>query len=698
MGVSFGPDSLPLSSISLYSGENNLATASVAVAFDQSAFPAATSRVKQANSRIGCQISRVLYPAESNQAQDALRKLTLAIRTLRPNVVVCESSVVRIPEGVVSPFNLLEQAIAAAANRKQFSDQLIELGLSTWQVDRLAVYDSTGLGELKINSDRFLPTTGQTIEDYTAISSALVGLPIAYEKEKSFNIKQFRIARSFRGSDLFEGLHQMGRRIPQRSDQAARRGNLQLMQQNVSRVNQIKELAKWRDLAPNSLLVWRQRLNSIIVGQDEDLAGVWLAKLANRYMSDGQWQLAAVTLNQLVARFEDHPLSSAAMMWLAQYHASDEMVAERIRFDQLDEVPDSIEDELLAMEIQPANYQTQAQTFQSNGMNHMVWIPDQVRKEVDEEQAAQGLAAPKIDPVTESYQLASSIVARIRSRDPDLARDRSLRFLEAKMTSRVQSALAAENLFQQLVRGSSNGDPIMVASGREIKLSKGKPETFRGMVCSPLIERPKLDGDLKDACWNTLMNRGDANFLRMTPPAGNMTPKTDVVVFAHDEEFFYIAARCNKLVDYPYRSSGEVRQRDADLLNRDRIEFALDTDRDYRTFLQFSIDHRGWCADAASGSQGWNPEWFIAQSEDEKSWSVEIAIPISQLTSSVIAPETVWAISASRKMGRYASNLWPSRSIDFQKQETGLHRITQMSSEGFELIKFQSNESNLDQR
>ena len=103
-------------------------------------------------------------------------------------------------------------------------------------------------------------------------------------------------------------------------------------------------------------------------------------------------------------------------------------------------------------------------------------------------------------------------------------------------------------------------------------------------------------------------------------------------MFGHDQEFLYIAARCNKLPDYPYRGANTARQRDADLLNRDRIEFALDTDRDYRTFLQFSIDHRGWCSDSANGSPGWDPEWFIAQGEDEKSWSIELAIPLSQLT------------------------------------------------------------------
>ena len=525
MGVSFGAESLPLTSLAVYAGESNLATASVCVAFDRDEFPAATGRLHQATSRIGCNVSRILYPGNANQAEQALRQLTLAIRTLRPNAIVCESPAIRSSNGVLDPHNLLERAIQAAADRQQYSDQLVELGLSIWQVDRLAVFDSTGLSELKVNSDRFLPMTGQSIEDYVAISAAIVGMPIMQSQEKSFVVKQFSLARSFRGSDLFDGLRQMGRQVPSRVDANTRRGNLQLMQQNVSRLAQIKELGQWQDHSANSLMVWYQRLNQIIGGQDKDLSGVWLAKLANVYMKAGKWQMAEATLNQLVARYENHPLTPAAMLWLAQYYASDEMLAERILVSQVDEIPDSIEDELLDLEIKTANYQTQAQTFQSEGMTHMVWVPDQVRKEAEAEQAANGLAAPKVDQATESYQQASAIVSKIRSRDPDLARDRNLRFLEAKLTSRVQSSIAAQNLFQQLMRGNDEEDPILVASSREIKLGKARPEPYQGMVCVTLTDRPKLDGDLSDECWNTIMNDGKANFFRMTPPGKMRRPR-----------------------------------------------------------------------------------------------------------------------------------------------------------------------------
>lgn len=694
MTVSFDLTSTALPSLAQYAGENNAASASVHLVVDKNQLSFdAIGRVKQATSRIGCNVCRFYFPKSSDGNREYLRELTLAIRTHQPNLLICESPVIRHPDGLVDPQNLLQQAIEAAADRNVFSDQLVELGLSPWQVDRLAVYDAIGQGDWKLNTDRFLPSVGRTIEDYTAISEAILGLPISQSGEKTFRVKQYGIVRNFRGADLLDGLRQLSRTVPSRSNEADRRSNLHQLQHNVSKIADLKALGEWRDLDPNSLLEWRRRLNSIVVGQDNDLAGVWLCRLATEYMRSGQWQMAAITLNQMTARYENHPLAPAAMLWLAQYHASDEMLVDRIRPAQAPVQDaemmemDSIEQELMS-QVTPASFQSQAHTYQQNGMNLMIWVPDQIKKEVDEERASQGLAPPEIDPVTEAYRQASSIVTKIRSRDPDLGKDRYVRFLEAKLTNRVQRNLAAENLYQQLVTNSAEGDSIFTAGGREIKLSKPNAASVEGLICTRLESRPNLDGDLNEPCWNAAMTNGEAAFLRMTPPGRNVTPKTDLVVFAHDDEFLYIAARCNKLSDYPYRNTNVARERDADLNNRDRIEFAFDTDRDYQTYLQFAIDHRGWCHDSATGSSGWNPEWFIAQDEDEKSWSIEIAIPLTQLTSRNPASKTVWAVSAARKMGRYPGSLWPARNLDFQAQQVGLHRVARLFANEFELFKF----------
>ncbi len=54
-------------------------------------------------------------------------------------------------------------------------------------------------------------------------------------------------------------------------------------------------------------------------------AGQVLYHLGQRYLVAGQWELAAQSLEQLVERYPDHPLSETALVWLIQYYASGEM-------------------------------------------------------------------------------------------------------------------------------------------------------------------------------------------------------------------------------------------------------------------------------------------------------------------------------------------------------------------------------------
>ena len=57
----------------------------------------------------------------------------------------------------------------------------------------------------------------------------------------------------------------------------------------------------------------------------------------------------------------------------------------------------------------------------------------------------------------------------------------------------------------------------------------------------------------------------------------------------------------------------------------------LDVDRDYATWWQLSVDHRGRPAASCFGDATWNPQWYIAAGGDESWWTVEAAIPLAEL-------------------------------------------------------------------
>jgi len=104
------------------------------------------------------------------------------------------------------------------------------------------------------------------------------------------------------------------------------------------------------------------------------------------------------------------------------------------------------------------------------------------------------------------------------------------------------------------------------------------------------------------------------------------------------------------------------------------------------------IDHRGWVKESCSGSLGWNPNWFVSQSEDEATWTIEVAIPLSCLVPEKIAAnETVWALKIARR-GYEATNLWhDSTTQPFASSlpsPMGIRNTLQARPNDFELLKF----------
>lgn len=707
LAVSFDSKRFPVNVLAHYAGESNLSTATVHLNFcppnnmaemagklghNQTS---SESRMKQAASRLGCNKLQTVYPAAPNAETahaNAIRLLARTIRSLQPNAVVCESDSIRLPDGsVLDAQELLDTAIRAAKDRYQYSDQLVDMGLTPWKVDRLAVYDPAGSGGLKLNTDRFLPQLGQAIHDNTAISAGLLGMPICESRAMNFRVKQYSTARDFKGIDLIAGLRELGRQIPERDEANSRRGNLQVIQLNVEKRKELNGLVNWRDTRPQSLLVWRQHLNSATIGLDSDSAGVWMVDLGNQYMQAGQWQMAALTLNQLIERYPNHPFAASAILWLAQYHSSDEMLAKRISSPTVEQQPVEDETDLIIRDhqVKPASFNTTPHSFSANGMQLAVWVPDEVKKEID---GSLNQNRPQVDPITASLQTASSIITRLRSRDPDFARDRNVRFLEAKLTGRIQNEQIAENMFRQLVQSGREGDPVFVASGREIQLARAEETPVESPVAAKILSRPNLDGVLDDECWNAMFATGQMQLIKMTPPGKDAQPRTDVVLLGYDAEFFYIAARCNKLDRYTYRDSNAARSRDAKIQNEDRIEIVVDTDRDYASFLNFEIDHRGWCRDGTNASHGWDPEWYVAQNSDERSWTIEVAIPLQQLTAASVNKDTAWAVSLARRVGQKSRNLWATPSLNLGNQTIGLHQVSEFRAEGFQLLQFETSE------
>jgi hypothetical protein len=107
------------------------------------------------------------------------------------------------------------------------------------------------------------------------------------------------------------------------------------------------------------------------------------------------------------------------------------------------------------------------------------------------------------------------------------------------------------------------------------------------MICWLSPNRPFLDGNFDDPCWEGLHPVVLQNAVGDTVKDYHTEAR-----LAFDEEFLYIAVRCAHPAGGRVPPA-KVRKRDADLRAFDRVSILLDLDRDYSTCFHLQVDQRG---------------------------------------------------------------------------------------------------------
>jgi len=146
------------------------------------------------------------------------------------------------------------------------------------------------------------------------------------------------------------------------------------------------------------------------------------------------------------------------------------------------------------------------------------------------------------------------------------------------------------------------------------------------LVCRRAGQRPHLDGELTESAW---------------------LPDQSVQL-CYDEEFLYLAVRHKKVASGHYQPDSRPRTHDADLAEHDHVRLRLDLDRDYASYFELAVDHRGWTADRCWLDESWNPQWFVAAGGDAKHWTAEAAIGWQQLTQAAPQAGEAWAVAFER--------------------------------------------------
>ena len=585
----------------------------------------------QAFERVGSAVNWRRTASGEQQTSDALVD---AIRALKPLVVVCchdLGSSDRYREAITLQ-QWVSQSIDQAADAAHSRD-----AESPWQVQRLVTSDLAG--SVRLDSSRMMPSMGRTVSDQIAVSRALLGRSIRATKISNWRVTHPAQKRTLRGNDLLSGLARKGTPIPIRQRRTAL-GNLSLMNQALARHQQAERLVDMPVQTDQDLAMWRQTMLSVTATTDEQLAGLWLADLAERYLEAARFDMADHSLEALTTYWSDHAFAPAANAWLAIKRSQDA----------------SLDGEL---------------TLSSETQRRI------------------------LEPFM-----------RLTQGDPSLALEPAWQWLELNLLARTTGLRSVEPKLVQMAQRTS-GNPLeqsftsvaqqelllLRASGHPSGMSDSNAQTKR-LASTFATERPKLDGVLDDAVWRDAHTQRNATEFEIT--SADIGQHSDEIMFAHDDQFFYGAIRCQKLPTQSYRDRQGVRTRDPDLSRNDRVELTLDPILNFSGGIKLVIDHRGWVAESKLASKKWNPDWYVAAADDEKTWTVEFAIPLAAIyhpsaTTPVEAsksPSRGWAVRIARLNDR-SRCVW--EGVPAPKEKVGLQASLKPDPTGFRRLIFSPN-------
>jgi hypothetical protein len=532
-------------------------------------------------------------------------RIIRSVRLWRPDIVViCDGG----PADGDPAGGLFRQiavpAIAKAADGAICPEQLDVVGLSSWRMTKtLAISDGSEASTIRLENARLATHLGCCLADYAAIPRGLLWrhwepLPATF----SFQVVSSEMPLSTASQDFFSGLvlpaPGEARREPCRQSAAG----LEMLSRMAQRRRNLQAMISRGRAADGGNVAWLAQLDDLTRELGPIAGGELLFQLAEQYGRSGQPVLAADALDQLISRGVDHPLADAALVWLLRFYSSREV------------------DIFLKGETPgPAQYLANV---------------DPSQPKTAKPQSVVRLAGTRADR-------AAAIGQFIRQNRPTLYAEPQVQFALASVDRR-RPTRSSDGSYESLSRGSLAPGWNGCARGEEWLAENRGVSPRPTMECGRALERPRLDGKLDDKVWQS------AKPVKLWSAQKDDDLWPSELRLARDSQFLYLSAKCQRAPGYEYPAIVENRTRDAELRSMDRIELLLDIDRDYSTSFCLTVDCRGWAAESCFGDSRWNPNWYVASAQDEQSWTVEAAIPLTELQSEPVTMRSVWAVGLRR--------------------------------------------------
>jgi len=169
---------------------------------------------------------------------------------------------------------------------------------------------------------------------------------------------------------------------------------------------------------------------------------------------------------------------------------------------------------------------------------------------------------------------------------------------------------------------------------------------------------PVIDGMLDDSSWNIVEWTGD--YIENRPDENTAPSEQTRFKIVYDKKNLYIGVRAFDA--HPDSIVRRLSRRDG--FAGDWVEFNIDSYHDLRTAFSFTVTAAGVKGDEFISNNGnnwdgsWNPIWYTKTNIDEKGWTAEIKIPLSQLRFGK-SKEQIWGLQSTRRFFRQEErSLW----------------------------------------
>ena len=175
---------------------------------------------------------------------------------------------------------------------------------------------------------------------------------------------------------------------------------------------------------------------------------------------------------------------------------------------------------------------------------------------------------------------------------------------------------------------------------------------------------PVIDGILNDAGWDIVEWTGD--YIENQPDENTAPSEQTRFKITYDKKNLYIAVRA--FDSQPDSIVRRLSRRDG--FAGDWVEFNIDSYHDLRTAFSFTVTAAGVKGDEFISNNGnnwdasWNPIWYTKTNIDDKGWTAEIKIPLSQLRFGK-SKEQIWGLQSTRRFFRKEErSLWQRKPQD----------------------------------